>query len=193
MKTCYYCLVLRPLWGQEGTFLFEAKRVCWQDEKEGKANLFCSVFIDSFFTDVVPVINNHSIQFFCSSLCVPKEFARSLCRGINTQLENFACFSIFIRADAKTAEATDGGAWASRSDGDLLSKTIQPLAIYKATNHIKHNSARHTREHKLLSLSAKTSTPKLAWTLTKAVATTVCSHIHVYANISFFKKDCFAY
>lgn len=72
MKTCYYYLVLRPLWGQESTFLLEAKRVCWQDEKEGKANLFCSVFIDSFFTDVVPVINDHSIQFFCSSLCVPK-------------------------------------------------------------------------------------------------------------------------
>lgn len=72
MKTCYYYLVLRPLWGQEHTFLLEAKRVCWQDEKEGKANLFCSVFIDSFFTDVVPVINNRLIQFFCSSLCVPK-------------------------------------------------------------------------------------------------------------------------
>lgn len=115
MKTCYYYLLLRPLWGQTSTFLLEPKRVCWQDEKEGKANLFCSFFIDSSFTDVVPVITIKSNTFAAVSV-FPKESARSLCRGINTQLENSACFSIFISADTKTAKPTDSGAGASRSD-----------------------------------------------------------------------------
>lgn len=78
-------------------------------KKKAKQTCF-DHFIDSLFTDVAPVINNHSIQHFCSTLCIPN--------GIHLQfvswnkhylLENLTRFPIFIRAEAKDAEPTDGG------------------------------------------------------------------------------------
>lgn len=78
-------------------------------------------FIDSLFADVAPVINNHLIQHFCSTLCIPNGIhLQFVSWNKHYQLENLTCFPIFIRTDAKDAEPTDGDARASRSNRDLV-------------------------------------------------------------------------
>lgn len=151
-----------------------------------KAKQICfDHFIDSLFADVAPVINNHLIQHFCSSLCVPNGIhLQFVSWNKHYQLENLTRFSIFIRADAKDAEPTDGGAGASRSNRDLSSKEIQPLAKYRARNHIKHKRGYITHTHTSCRCYLLTHTdPKNVpvWTLE-----------HIHTNF-FFRKNNFAY
>lgn len=75
-----------------------------------KAKQLCFVrFIVSLFADVAPVINNHSIQHFCSSLCVPNRIhLQFVFWNKHNQLENLTRFPIFIGADAEDAEAAGG-------------------------------------------------------------------------------------
>lgn len=138
-------------------------------------------FIDSLFADVAPVINNHSIQHFCSSLRVPNgthlQFASW---NKHYQLEKLTRFAIFIRVDAKDAELTDGGAGASRSNRDLLSKEIQALAKYRARNHIKQAMAHHTHTHRHSCCHLLTHTDPQ-----KLTCMNTSEHIHIHTNFFF--------
>lgn len=78
------------------------------DRMKKKAKQICfDRFIDSLFANVVPVINNHSIQRFCCSLCVPNGInLQFVCWNKHDQLETLTRSSVFIRAEAKVPEPT---------------------------------------------------------------------------------------
>lgn len=156
-----------------------------------KAKQICfDRFIDSLFLNVAPVINNHSIQHLCCSLCVPNGINLQFVRwNKHDQLETLTRSSVLIRAEAKEAEPHDGGAGGSRSNRTSTrqetscQRNFNQLAKYRARNHIKHKrwhiTHTHTHTSRCCYLLTRTDHKNLpVWTLL---------HIHLHTKF-FFKR-----
>lgn len=121
------------------------------DEMKKKAKQICFglFFIDSLFTDAVPVINNRPVQCFRSTLSVAKGIrSPCVCWNKHYQLEKTHLFQ-YLSGRARRMPSPPAAA--THSDRELMSRTIQPLAVYKTVDHIRQEriTSRHTHTQNL--------------------------------------------